>query len=88
MDLSQILTRLAQLDRLKALLLNQDQVALFEYLPRKCIPREPTNKYELLVTNENRLCPIFEKSRYQRSNEALEAYNRLVTKPQRTALDS
>ncbi|CAD8151383.1 unnamed protein product [Paramecium octaurelia] len=93
LDICQLITKFNELDKLKHILLNKDQLALFNYIPKPMIP------YDMFDENfENKIKELEQKQEYKfilenekpdvlRLDDAYEAYSRVITKQNLTATD-
>ncbi|CAD8061397.1 unnamed protein product [Paramecium primaurelia] len=93
LDICQLITKFNELDKLKHILLNKDQLALFNYIPKPMIPYdmfdegfekkikklEQKQEYKFILENE--------KPDVLRLDDAYEAYSRLIIKQELTSID-
>ncbi|KAL4435683.1 hypothetical protein ABPG74_018234 [Tetrahymena malaccensis] len=91
LDILQILKRLIEVEKLKRLFLNQEQLKLFDYLPKptihsglfdkKTTDKGIQNQYEInLLYQDNR-------TELQRAKDAYDSYKKILSKNEYTELD-
>ncbi|CAD8080799.1 unnamed protein product [Paramecium sonneborni] len=93
LDICQLISKFNELDKLKHILLNKDQLALFNYLPKPMIP------YDMFDDNfEKKIKELEKKQEYKfilenekpdvlRLDDAYEAYSRLIKKQELSTID-
>ncbi|CAD8087583.1 unnamed protein product [Paramecium sonneborni] len=93
LDICQLITKFNELDKLKHILLNKDQLALFNYIPKPMIP------YDMFDDNfEKKIKELEQKQEYKfilenekpdvlRLDDAYEAYSRVIKKQELSAID-
>ncbi|CAK86087.1 unnamed protein product (macronuclear) [Paramecium tetraurelia] len=93
LDICQLITKFNELDKLKHILLNKDQLALFNYIPKPMIP------YDMFDDNfEKKIKELEQKQEYKfilenekpdvlRLDDAYEAYSKLIKKQELTQTD-
>ncbi|CAD8066985.1 unnamed protein product [Paramecium primaurelia] len=93
LDICQLITKFNELDKLKHILLNKDQLALFNYIPKPMIP------YDMFDDNfEKKIKELEQKQEYKfilenekpdvlRLDDAYEAYSRVIKKQELTSTD-
>ncbi|KAL4473869.1 hypothetical protein ABPG74_022733 [Tetrahymena malaccensis] len=91
LDILQILKRLIEVEKLKRLLLDQDQIKLFDYLPKPTISPDLVFKKKhsqnSLKSQEIDLLYSDNRSELQKTREAFKAYQQLLSKQDNTYLD-
>ncbi|KAL4455325.1 hypothetical protein ABPG74_012477 [Tetrahymena malaccensis] len=91
LDILQILKRLIEVEKLKRLLLDQDQIKLFDYLPKPTIHTDLIQDSNETQNNSNRqeIDLLYWDSRtpLQKVIDAQEAYNNIQQKSKHTQLD-
>ncbi|EAR90212.1 transmembrane protein, putative (macronuclear) [Tetrahymena thermophila SB210] len=91
LDIMQILKRLIEVEKLKRLLLDQDQIRLFDYLPKPTINPDlvfkSQNNQNSLKSQEIDLLYSDNRSELQKTREAFKAYQQILSKQNNTYLD-
>ncbi|EAR93740.2 small GTP-binding domain protein (macronuclear) [Tetrahymena thermophila SB210] len=95
LDILQILKRLIEVEKLKRLLLDQDQIKLFDYLPKPTINFSLTSKklqkqiqqQDFYKNQEINLLYQDDRSELQKIKDAYEAYKKILAKDDFSNLD-
>ncbi|EAS03361.2 transmembrane protein, putative (macronuclear) [Tetrahymena thermophila SB210] len=90
LDIYYIINKLIEFEKLKKLLLNENQIKLFEYIPKPIISINKANQ-EIIQTQSNQSDTgiLYEDNRtiIQKAEDAQEAYNKIINNPNRQLLD-
>ncbi|EAS03845.2 small GTP-binding domain protein (macronuclear) [Tetrahymena thermophila SB210] len=91
LDILQILKRLIEVEKLKRLFLNEEQLKLFDYLPKPTInsglfDRKKTDKG---IQNQYEISLLYQDNRteLQRAKDAYDSYKKILNKSESTELD-
>jgi len=87
LDISYIMKKLTEIDMLKALLLDETQSNLFDYIPKPEISLESEEKERKNLTLHKRISKAYARSTSARAKLALEAFQIISKKTERTNID-
>ncbi|KAL4432508.1 hypothetical protein ABPG74_013362 [Tetrahymena malaccensis] len=90
LDIYYIINKLIEFEKLKKLLLNENQIKLFEYIPKPIISINKANSQIIQnQLNQSDTGILYEDNRtiIQKAEDAQEAYNKIIKNPNRQPLD-
>jgi hypothetical protein len=96
LDTMYIIKKLYEIEKLKLILLDENQLKLFNYIPKPCIPYgifengETNEQLMKKLENQPQFKPIFheEKTQIRKLEDALDAYGNINRKPKKSMVDT
>ncbi|CAK73449.1 unnamed protein product (macronuclear) [Paramecium tetraurelia] len=81
LDIIHLLQKIQEIDKLKSIILEKDQIKVFSYTPKPIINIDPT--YQHQPPEEAKGIELFQQLNQQRQNKKIKKYNYSLNKPKR-----